>query len=142
MPAYSILNGIGFAKDVRKAVTQSILVNILVSITGALILGFNGFCFGYLVSMFYGYVSINYYYKKRFKLTKIPNNYLFSTKLVVANFTIFVLIVIINNSLAINTYLDILIIGFFLSVIYFLLIISLDIFNKSDFDVLFSNQTK
>lgn len=141
---FSILNGIGYAMDVRKAVFKSVVINIIGSILGAFIYGFNGFCLGYLFSMIYGYVAINNYYQKRFYIDEIRYMYLelLDYRLLLPNIIVLVLTLLMMHFVPPNTYFHIMINGVFSVIIYLLLLFVMKVFKFEDIRLLFGKIDK
>jgi O-antigen/teichoic acid export membrane protein len=65
IPAYTILNGLGFAQDTLKAEVQRSIVHVVSIVLLVFAFGFYGFCAAFTLSIFYNYYITNHYYKKR-----------------------------------------------------------------------------
>lgn len=65
IPAYTILNGLGYAQDTLKIEVQRSIVHAISIVALVWVFGFFGFCAAFTVSIFYNYYITNHYYKKR-----------------------------------------------------------------------------
>ena len=65
-PLYTLLLGSGFSRDTLNIQWQTCLVNLAGIALFASLFGFYGFCAGYSISMFYGFLATNRIYRKRF----------------------------------------------------------------------------
>jgi len=136
-PAYVILNGIGYARDVTKSTLSAVAVNVTFALGLAFLFGFMGFCIGYSISMVYGFFAINYFYVKRFGQSAKMYKCYANIKVIIANAIVFVLAFLLKQQFYLSNYFLIGIYCFFASIIYIYLIYVFKIFNQDDLHALF-----
>ena len=67
-PAWSLLNGLGHAKETLYVEIQTVALNIVGVILFGKFFGFYGFCIGFSISMIYEFLIVHIYYKKTLNL--------------------------------------------------------------------------
>ena len=136
-PAYVILNGIGYARDVMKATLASVAVNVTFALGLAWLFGFMGFCIGYSISMVFGFFAINYFYSKRFGQSVKMYRCYANIKVIMAIAIVLVFSFLLKQWLSLTSYLVIGVFCFFASLIYISLVYVLKIFTQEDLHALF-----
>jgi O-antigen/teichoic acid export membrane protein len=136
IPAYTILNGLGYANDTFKVQIQSLIINLIGIASLSQITGFLGFCTAYSISIMYGFFATHHYYKKRFSNEINVYRQFLDKKILIWGAIVILCEVIIVYIMPFTSYWKIAIGGIICAIVFTGLIIKFRIFNTSDMESL------